>query len=168
MSKFQRRAVAPALHFKFALSKRLKRYNVDKKRGGLVTGVISHQGGESEIQISDLGSPLSVAPSVNCIEPWVRRAASWHYELHSQGFCWVLREQWVEYFKGRLESGHKVDELCRDSVVWLLEAMRIVLSRHWIGHHTGIYEWPQEWEDYSHGEEGVIEYRKGEYRRNHE
>jgi len=38
-----------------------------------------------------------------------------------------------------------------------------VLSRHWIGHSVGLFEWPKEWEDYAHGKEGVKEFKEGKF-----
>jgi hypothetical protein len=55
--------------------------------------------------------------------------------------------------------------LAKDAATWLLQAMTVQLSRHWVSTKEGIYEWPAEWEYYSHDEDGLREYLQGGFRK---
>ncbi len=136
---------------------------VTSKRDSPLSGLIRHPGGESEIVISRFNNPLKVPPSINCSERWVRRNSDWHYEDHNNRFCWVLQDEWEEHFERRKSTGENLSTLCRDAGAWAIKAMEYVLMRHWTGYEFGIVDWPQDWESFSHGDEGVIEYRTGRF-----
>lgn len=150
--------------FRRSLAAKLGDFRRDGRgRRASLSGVITHAGGASRIVISRFHNPLSLAPSVDCDEPWIRRTPSWHYEHHNSRFCWVLQDEWVKHFKDRKNAGEPVGVRCQDAASWLIQAMEIVLSRHWIGHRVGLFEWPEEWEDYAHGEDGVKEFHEGKF-----
>lgn len=115
------------------------------------------------VVVSHFNRPLVYPPSVDCNEWWVRRSPSWHYETHNSRFCWVLQQEWEKHFGDRKAAGEPIGVRCDDAASWMVQAMRIVLSRHWKGNQAGLFEWPAEWEDYSHDKEGVKEYEEGKY-----
>ena len=150
--------------FRGSLAAKLGSFRRDAlSRDASVSGLIEHSGMQSRIVVTYMDTPLKLAPAVDCHEPWIRRSPTWHYENHNHCFCWVLQQEWARHFKERYEAGEPVGHLCSDAATWLVEAMRYVLGRHLIGHQTGMFEWPKEWEDYSHGEDGVKEYEEGKY-----
>lgn len=133
------------------------------KRNSPITGIINHAGGSSSIVITRFTHPLLIPPSIDCSEPWIRRNYDWHYEPHNSRFCWVLSEEWKEHFNQRKNRGENQTTLCHDAAIWTVKAMEYVLTRHWTGYEYGIVDWPSEWEAYSHGKEGVTEFREGLY-----
>lgn len=154
----------PGLLFRQSLaSKMVSVKRVSPKRHSNLSGLIEHRGGASLIEIKNLTNPLILPPSINCREPWIRRSASWHYESQNSCFCWVLQKEWAHHFSERRKAGESVGVMCSDAATWLVDAMSIVLSRHWSGHKLGLFDWPEEWEDYSHGDAGVQEYEAGKF-----
>lgn len=129
-----------------------------------LSGQIRHWGGESRVWIFVSRHPFLLPPFVICCEPWVRRNPEWHCDPSFRVFCWVLPRAWRDYFA--LRAGNLVDSriLAKDGASWLLTAMSVQLSRHWVSTKEGMYEWPAEWEDYSHDEEGLSEYLQGTFR----
>lgn len=129
------------------------------------SGEVRHMGGQSRVWVFKGRHPLVTPPVVICCEPWVRRNPEWHCDPSYRVFCWVLPRAWREHFASR--AMNRVDSriLAKDGAGWLLTAMSVQLSRHWVSTRDGIYEWPSEWEDYSHNEEGVSEYLQGTFRK---
>lgn len=164
MRRFEKRAIEIPLYFRFQLSKMLLTSR-RRKKSGMIVGLIKHEGGTSEVWIHNFQNPLVTPPSVDCRESWIRRSVSWHYETHRSRFCWVLEEEWRQHFQERIASGESSEILCQDAAVWLSEAIAIVLYRHWVGHKTGMFKWPDVWQDYSHGDAGVKEFQSGTYRK---
>jgi hypothetical protein len=128
-------------------------------------GNLSHEGGMARVFVQKAVNPLVKPPIVLCPEPWVRKNVSWHCHPEVPAFCWVLPEKWEEHFCQQAINGVDTRILAKDGARWLLQAMTIQLSRHWISNRDGIFQWPKEWEDYSHEEEGVREYREGTFRK---
>ena len=160
-----KRSHDPALLFRRSLARKLRSFKRDSpKRHSGLCGLIDHGGGLALVAIRNFNNPLAVPPSINCSEPWIRRTPSWHYETQNFRFCWVLQQEWTQHFLDRKKAGDSIGTMCGDAANWLVNAMAIVLSRHWIGSETGLYDWPNEWEDYSHGDAGVREYEAGKYR----
>ena len=133
--------------------------------GSVVSGIIHHCGGSSAI-IVQIGSDLWIqAPEVFCDEVWVRRCEDWHFETKSNSFCWVLAEEWRRFFSIGDGACCPLPMKVQDAALWLVEAMGLMLGRHWTGAEYGIEKWPMEWEDYSHGKKGVQEFLRGTYRK---
>lgn len=130
-----------------------------------MSGGIRHMGGISRVLVLRTRRPLVSPPLVICREPWVRRNPEWHCDPSYRVFCWVLPRAWREHFAARAMCGVDTRVLAKDAATWMLSAMAIQLSRHWISFERGWYEWPAEWEDYSHDEEGVREYIAGTIRK---
>jgi hypothetical protein len=130
-----------------------------------VTGLLRHEGGDARVFILLNRRPLLDPPLVICQEPWVRRNPEWHCDPNFRAFCWVLPRAWRDHFSWR--AGYLVDSrvLAKDAATWFLQAMSVQLSRHWVSTKEGIYEWPAEWEDYSHDAEGLREYLHGSFRK---
>jgi len=155
--------------FRQALEDRLFIRDGGSRKDPRIIGSIDHVGGRSEVIITQYFNPLVFSPWVDCRASWIRRTVDWHYmnfgpkDPRTQ-FCWVLDLEWREHFRKRLVAGEHSALLCEDAAHWMVEAMRLVLSRHWHGWELGIEEWPREWEDYSHGAAGVKEYREGRFR----
>ncbi len=155
----------PAILFRRNLALKLPYFKRDSsQRYSGLSGMIYHSGGRSLVVLKNSKNPLVLPPTVNCSESWVRRSPSWHYETQNTRFCWVLEKEWTEHFRDRKKAGDSIDTMCADAAGWLVNAISIVLSRHWIGSETGLFEWPSEWEDYSHGDAGVQEYETGKFR----
>lgn len=157
------------MHFRRSLADRLIAPHGGNRRNPKIVGGIEHAGGRSEWIIMNHGNPLILDPWVNCKEPWIRRTVDWHFmnfgpRHHKTRFCWVLGPEWKDHFRKRLEAGADQRVLCEDAAHWLVEAIRLTLSRHWHGWEQGIDGWPREWEDYSHGMAGVEEYLEGRCR----
>ena len=154
------------LAFRLKLSRLLlKPRGGNPQKSSTLVGEIRHEGGVSEVRINNFENPLKIPPSVDCGELWVRKSNSWHYETHRSRFCWVLSEEWERHFQTRLASGESPKMLCDDAAIWLIKAVSIVLSRHWVGYETGLFEWPDAWQDYSHGQKGVDEFLAGTFRK---
>ena len=129
-------------------------------------GTIDHEGGSSVIRVWDFNDLLRVPPSVDCDEPWVMKEESWHYEIRRSRFCWVLQQEWEKYFADQKKAKTPFNVMTKDAAKWLVGAMRYVLSRHWSGDKLAMgKDWPEEWEDYSHGDEGVREFLEGTFRK---
>jgi hypothetical protein len=128
-------------------------------------GVIPHAGGASLVEILDVDHALVSPPAVNCQMPWVFRHDSWHYQVHNSRFCWVMVEEWRDWFAKLRNQGTPTDVMAMDAAAWLVGAIRLMLGRHWVGNQYGMEDWPLVWEDYSHGHDGVREYQKGTYRK---
>ena len=155
--------------FRRAVEDRLLIRDGGSRRNPRIIGSIDHAGGRAEVMITQHSNPLVSSPWVNCRAPWIRRSVDWHYMNFGRKdprtqFCWVLDLEWREHFRKRIDAGEPAAILCEDAAHWMVEAMRLVLSRHWHGWELGIEEWPPEWEDYSHGDAGVNEYLEGRCR----
>jgi hypothetical protein len=127
-------------------------------------GVVPHAGGAAVVEIWEFDYAMVSPPAVNCLMPWVYRRDSWHYQVHDSRFCWVMKEEWGDWFSNLRSQGMPADVMAMDASAWLVGAMRYVLSRHWTGYQFGMVDWHPKWEDYSHGHDGVREYQKGTYR----
>ncbi len=130
-----------------------------------IGGRLRHEGGDAVVFIHVGRRPLVEPPFVICQEPWVRRNPEWHCDTNYRLFCWVLPRAWRDHFARRARNLVDSRVLAKDGVKWMLDAMSIQLSRHWISTKEGIYEWPADWEDYSHDEEGLNEYLQGSFRK---
>ena len=128
-------------------------------------GIIPHAGGASFIDVSEFGNPLVIPPAVNCRMAWVYKQPLWHYQVHNSRFCWVLEDEWREWFEKLRKLETPPDVMAMDAAAWLVGAMGYVLSRHWTGFEFGMVDWHPSWEDYSHGHDGVREYQKGTFRK---
>ena len=128
-------------------------------------GIIPHAGGASMVEIWELDHALFSPPAVNCRMPWVNRQVSWHYQVFNFRFCWVMQREWSDWFANLRSQGTPADVMAMDATAWLVGAMSYVLSRHWTGYEYGLVDWHPEWQDYSHGHDGVREYLKGTYRK---
>ena len=132
---------------------------------GIMRGFINHEGGVSLVEVRIYGDPLVNPPTVNCWERWVNRTADWHYEVHNDRFCWVLENEWHDYFVHLRKEGVSRAVMAADAAEWLYRAMSLVLGRHWFGYEYGETKWREDWQDYSHGDAGVLEYNKGIWRK---
>jgi len=155
--------------FRRSLAKKLIIRHGGSRRNPRIVGSMEHAGGWSDVIIANHGDPLVSSPWVDCKDPWVRRSVDWHFvnfgpKHPKTRFCWVLDLEWEDHFRKRRDAGESSEVLCEDAAHWLVEAMRLVLSRHWHGWDLGIDDWPREWEDYSHGQAGVEEYLEGRCR----
>jgi len=155
--------------FRRALQRKLITPRGGSPRNPKIYGGVLHEGGQSDIMVFNHADPLRSTPWVDCKESWTRRDVDWHFlDLQRKhgftAFCWVLDLEWQDHFNQRLENGESPSVLCEDAAHWLVEAMSLMLSRHWIGWEHGLDHWPREWEDYSHGEAGVEEYKEGRCR----
>lgn len=163
------RHTSHSMLFRRSLADILTHCYVGTRRNPRIVGAIDHAGGQSDIVITRYDDPLTSSPWIDCKAPWVRRSVDWHFMDFGRKnprtrFCWVLDLEWRDHFRKRLDAGESAAILCEDAAHWMVEAMRLVLSRHWHGWEQGIEEWPREWEDYSHGRAGVNEYLEGRCR----
>jgi hypothetical protein len=137
----------------------------DLSTHGQMLGFIRHEGGVSLVEIRNYGDPLVNPPKVNCWEKWVNKTSDWHYEVQNGCFCWVLEDEWREYFSAARKKDFSRAVLTADAAEWLCRAMSLVLGRHWFGYEYGEIKWREDWQDYSHGHEGVVEYRSRTWRK---
>jgi hypothetical protein len=128
-------------------------------------GKIEHDGGVSEIRVWNFENPLVNPPYVDCSDNWIRRNVDWHYLVSSSRFCWVLDPEWIAHFEQNTKSGVSLIVQSRDAARWLVGAIQLMLSRHWAGHEFGLSVWQSGWEDYSHGLDGLREFREGTFRK---
>ena len=128
-------------------------------------GLVPHTGGASFVEIWDIENPLFAPPALNCRMPWVFRKDSWHYQRYNSRFCWVLEEEWRDWFQKLRNEGVPAEVMAMDAASWLVGAAKYVLSRHWTGFEFGMVDWDPSWKDYSHGHLGVLEYQKGTFRK---
>lgn len=156
--------------FLTALRNEMPDMRILREKEGIVqlSGAIHHQNSTTKVVIEIDGSPLSRPPKVFCEAPWIRRNIDWHFIPpgfgHKRGhFCWVLALEWEEYFRKGDGSQCPLVMQVQDAAIWLVSAIRLMLDRHRIADQLDLVEWPTLWEQYSHGWEGVREYRTGKY-----
>lgn len=165
--KIRGRTYADSLYrFRRHLWKRLRDPRILRLgRHAFLGGLLRHEGGEARVFIHLSRRPFVFPPLVICQETWVRRNIEWHCDPRFRVFCWVLPKAWEDHFAKRAVNQDDSRVMAKDAVIWLVEAMTIQLSRHWISTTEGMYEWPPEWEDYSHDQDGVNEYLMGTFRK---
>lgn len=120
-------------------------------RGGLDTGAIV---AAVEIGIPWLFRDLKASPPiVRCLEPWMKTGADWH---NGGVMCWEIPDRWRDEMSWK---GKPVQAILTDGTHWLIAAVRLLANRHYVAHLEGLERWPEEWACWSHGQEGVSEYR---------
>ncbi len=142
-----------------------------KKGGGgmlawFVSGLLplkTHgESGQTKSRMTVLVRPdwLEVPPSVIVPEQFIRRDSNWH--TYEDGrLCYVLEEEWRDRL-GRIltQNSEDICFLMDYAATWLLSASDSLITRHLLGARHGIEKWPDDWQAYAHGEDGVKEYRR--------
>lgn len=98
-------------------------------------------------------------PKIHCIEPWIRRgSADWH--IYSDGsLCWDLKNRWHEHIAS-IPSYYSMEETSTHSAAYLLNSVRSLLAQHYIAWQLNLLKWPSEWPQWSHNQQGVLEYNR--------
>lgn len=99
----------------------------------------------------------SEPPAVWCLEDWVRCDVDWHAGRGGI-LCYVLDEQWRDVVS-KVQMGGDNYAATRYAVSLCLRNVRWLLYRHYIAHVTRLRTWPGEWQAWSHGAPGRMEYR---------
>ena len=137
-----------------------------KMRGWWVSGVLPlrahEENGATSTGITVVVRPdwLERPPVVTPDAPFIRRAIDWH-AYPDGSLCYVLRDEWYDRL-ARLMSNNSEDisRAIDYATTWLLAATDSLVTRHLLGARHGIKQWPSKWTAYSHGDEGVKEYRR--------
>ena len=101
-----------------------------------------------------------IPPRVWCRKFWMRDDTDWHNRVNS-GMCWVLEEEWRDAMGWDGKPPHAVIE---EGNRWLVEAVGLLVVRHFVGHAKGFTEWPRQWKAWAHFGEGAREYEKWKIR----
>lgn len=95
-------------------------------------------------------------PSAWCRERWMRDNSDWHNSAAS-GMCWVLGDQWRDEMQ---ESKTNSADLIQYGSLWLVEATKSLIDRHYHAFRFGIVQWPGDWTAFSHYDLGRLEYER--------
>lgn len=97
-----------------------------------------------------------VPPAVWCYESWMREGADWH-NSRTDGLCWILEQLWCDAMSWKGKPARVILEEGRSLLV---EGVRCLISRHYTATLEGLTRWPKEWDYWSHGESGAMEYNR--------
>jgi len=114
------------------------------------------------IEIS--GHWFSDPPRVRTNASFLRRVEDWH-AYSDGGLCHILLEEWVSRFAEMEKLQFPLPVLVDHAATWTLAAADSLITRHLHAHTAGIIDWPHVWTDWSHGDEGVRQFREEEKRR---
>jgi len=98
-------------------------------------------------------------PKAFCSANFIRKEIDWH--IQSDGsLCHVLVEQWNWEFNRWWEEGMEISQLMDRAASWSCQNIDSLITRHLHGHRLGLSVWPQKWSQWSHYQQGVIEFKK--------
>ncbi len=98
------------------------------------------------------------APTICVDAPFIKKTVEWHSYNHGC-LCYVHPVEWYEEHEKYLEYFKtNPDEAINRSVRWALEGLDNLVHKHFLGWQAGLTEWPDEWLDWEHGDEGIKQY----------
>lgn len=103
---------------------------------------------------------LSHPPAARTSAAFIKREIDWHCSKDGW-LCVGLPDEWRDELAGEaLHPGTTPEELMDMAATWSLASTDSLISRHLIAARYGIKEWPDEWAQWAHFEEGREEYRR--------
>jgi hypothetical protein len=107
---------------------------------------------------------MTTPPTIFCHDVWLRKERDWHVN-EGGDLCYVLKDEWRKCLKD-VASRNDIVGVVDYARGYLVRNLRWLLQRHWQGYREIIKKW--KWDQWSHGWDGVQEFRKQEGRDNPE
>lgn len=73
----------------------------------------------------------------------------------------MLNEQWSDFI-ANIETKHGTSVSIDDAAFFAINNTRWLLWHHLFGYQNGIVNWPSDWPEWPHYEDGVQAYRKAQ------
>lgn len=101
---------------------------------------------------------MSAPPLVRCSAPFMNRTIDWHCSEKGD-LCYVHPVEWFEDHQRNLTSFEKNgDAAIKRSAGWVVDAVDDLLHKHFLGWESGCDKWPDEWNQWKHGYDGIKQY----------
>jgi hypothetical protein len=101
---------------------------------------------------------MQVAPVVFCGADFIRQETDWHIQ-DDGSLCHVLAEQWRWQLGQWWEQGTDIGQVVDRAAIWCCQNVDSLITRHLHGHRIGLTKWPKQWEQWSHYQQGIDEFK---------
>jgi hypothetical protein len=92
---------------------------------------------------------------------FIRRDGNWHHYTDDngiRGLCYVHPIEWFDVHKTWCDRRLSPYNIAKRTSNWLLLAFDDLVHKHYLGWQAGLEDWPQEWKDWKHNQEGIDQY----------
>jgi len=104
-------------------------------------------------------------PIVTAFARFLRQESDWHTAKSSfplpwaTDLCYVLDEEWQKFFAELIACTADAAISVELGVMWIIENVNSLLSRHLIGSRYSLRTWPEEWKAWKHRQAGRHQFR---------